>query len=171
MAVKRPRKTPARKKRPVRPVASAKRVIAQPVSLSALGDDFTRIDLEVDGIDHSGASMKVLVFLDNPRADTQTPRVAEYGYAGEFNIFGHGGCYGDVGHCDVTHRRPYDPRPGHPLTPIRKVVTVTDSVKRLLAQQKTDVEVRIVPIVTGVTERCNAEDTLKFTSLRLVSYL
>jgi hypothetical protein len=49
----------------------------------------------------SGGSYEVLVFLNNPRATDSTAHDVEHGYGGRFVIFGHGGCYADVGHCDV----------------------------------------------------------------------
>jgi hypothetical protein len=51
--------------------------------------------------DHSNLSYDVRLFLNNPTATVSTPRTAEHGYAGRFTIFGHGGCYGDEGHCDI----------------------------------------------------------------------
>ena len=62
---------------------------------------FTRADLVFSGVDHSQTSYEVRVFLNNPTADASTPRTAEHGYAGRFVIFGHGGCFGDDGHCEV----------------------------------------------------------------------
>ena len=62
---------------------------------------FTRADVVITGVDHSAASYEVRLFLNNPAATADTPRTAEQGYAGRFTIFGHGGCYGDEGHCEV----------------------------------------------------------------------
>ena len=70
--------------------------------------DYYRADLELYGIDHSGPSYEGRVFLNNPRADENTALDIKNGYAGSYNIFGHGGCLGDLGHCDVKQRRPYD---------------------------------------------------------------
>src|SRR5215217_7560486 len=61
---------------------------------------FTRADLVFSGVDHSETSYEVRVFLNNPTADASTPRGAEHGYAGRFVVFGHGGCFGDEGHCE-----------------------------------------------------------------------
>ncbi len=81
---------------------------------------FTRADLVFSGVDHSAESCEVRSFLDNPTAEATTPRAPEAGYAGRFRVFGHGGCYGDLGHCDVPPPSPdpTDLRPAHPLTPI-----------------------------------------------------
>ncbi len=66
---------------------------------------FTRADLVFSGVDHSETSYEVRVFLNNPTADASTPRTAEHGYAGRFVVFGHGGCFGDEGHCEVPASR------------------------------------------------------------------
>ena len=80
------------------------------------GGRFTRADLVFTGVDHSGGSYEVLVFLNNTAATDTTPHNIEQGYGGRFVIFGHGGCYGDVGHCDVPPARPPDDlRSPHPF--------------------------------------------------------
>jgi hypothetical protein len=77
----------------------------------------------VYGIQHGGATYQARVFLNNPRASELTAMTPETGFAGTFHIFGHGGCLGDPGHCDVVPRDPHDPRPAHPLTPAHKIIT------------------------------------------------
>jgi hypothetical protein len=95
---------------------------------------FGRADLVFKGVDHSGLSYEVRTFLNNLEADETTPRTVEEGYGGRFVIFGHGGCYGDVGHCEIPTepRGPYDFRLPHPLTiskdPIRSNRGLTESL-------------------------------------------
>jgi hypothetical protein len=92
------------------------------------------------------------------------------GFAGTFNIFGHGGCFGDVGHCDVTGpRRPFDPRPAHPLTPARKVVIATEPLRRAL-KKAPKVTVTVVPIVLSATEKCDLQKVLKYSKVSIVTY-
>ena len=97
-------------------------------------DVFTRADLEFRGVDHSGPSFEARIFLDNRRASADTPRDESEGYAGSFWVFGHGGCFGELGHCDIPEgpRGPFDRRPAHPLTPHFKTVIVTEALKRVL---------------------------------------
>ncbi|MGH8896158.1 MAG: hypothetical protein ACRDZ4_03825 [Egibacteraceae bacterium] len=86
---------------------------------------FSRADVVFTGVDHSSVSYEVRLSLNNPSADVATPRTPEAGYAGRFTVFGHGGCYGDSGHCDVPSAST-DPtylRPAHPLTPLDTYVT------------------------------------------------
>ena len=95
---------------------------SQPISAAEIPlEDVTRVDIEFDQVDDSGASFEGRVFLNNPGADENTEPNPENGYAGSFFIFGHGGCFGDEGHCEVDAERPhdpYDPRRSHPMTPV-----------------------------------------------------
>jgi hypothetical protein len=91
-----------------------------------------------------------------------------------FSISGHGGCFGDEGHCDVPEtRRPNDLRPQHPLTPITKHVTVTDAVRRLTAAGAKDVTVTIVPLLHDVPAYVPEElcaEPVKYQRLSMVLY-
>jgi len=147
------------------------RYVSPHIDLSALTPEFSRADLEFENVDHSGCSFEARIFVDNPDADQSTPRTAQHGYAGSFNIFGHGGCFGDVGHCEVHERRMYDPRPAHPLTPARrKVVPVTDAIRRSVSQGKTSMRLTVVPVITGGTERCDLQKVLRFDRVSVIAY-
>jgi hypothetical protein len=118
------------------------------LSLPKITTPFSRADLVFLGLEHAGPSVEVRIFFNAPDADESTPTTADAGFVGFFSIFGHGGCYGDEGHCDVPkERRPNDHRPAHPLTPITKHVTVTDAVRRLAAAGTQEVTVTIVPVL------------------------
>jgi hypothetical protein len=143
---------------------------SEPITLDGVDRDFTRADIEFHGLDHSGASFEGRVFLNNPGADENTETTAANGYAGSFHIFGHGGCFGDEGHCDVVPRRTYDPRPAHPLTPATKVVIGTEAVSAALGSGSDTMTVTVVPMVTSLTEKCSADDVLNFESVRIVTY-
>lgn len=144
--------------------------VSPAIDLSALTPDVTRADIEFAKVDHSGASFEARVFLDNPKADQNTPPTEEHGYAGSFYVFGHGGCFGDVGHCDVHGRRTYDPRWAHPLTPaVRKVLVATAAIHRLMKQGKTRMTLTVVPVITSATEHGD-ENVLKFESVKIVAY-
>jgi hypothetical protein len=141
------------------------------IDLGTLDPTFTRIDLEFTGIDHAGVSYEARVFLDNAEANQDTPEDDEHGYVGAFHIFGHGGCFGDVGHCDITGLpRPYDPRPAHPLTPATKVVIATDAINLAMQRKKKSVTITIVPVILSGTPRCNYENFMKFDRVALVAY-
>lgn len=140
------------------------------ISVAQLPAQFSRADLEFIGVDHSGASYEARVFVNNPNADLNTPQTEASGYAGCFNIFGHGGCFGDVGHCDITAARDgFDPRPTHPLLPIKKVVVATTAIKNAVAQHA-DITITVVPIVKSWTENSSWEEVLKFDHINLITY-
>jgi len=143
---------------------------ATATALRGTRGDFTRADIEFHGLDHSGASFEGRVFLNNADADQNTDTTPASGYAGSFHVFGHGGCFGDDGHCDVRPRRTYDPRPAHPLTPALKTVIATDAVRAALGGSADTVTVSVVPVVTSLTEKCSPDDVLNFESLRIVTY-
>ena len=129
-----------------------------------------RADIEIHGIDHAGPSYQARVYLNNPTANEDTGVAPDTGYAGSFHIFGHGGCLGDPGHCDVVTRGLYDPRPGHPLTPGRKVVIATDAVRRAI-QASNVITVTLVPIILSTTPRIGRpDDVIKFDTIRIVTY-
>jgi hypothetical protein len=140
------------------------------MSIEMLDEDFSRADIEFHGIDHSGASFEGRVFLNNPEANERTELSLESGYAGSFHIFGHGGCFGDdEEHCVVHPRRPYDPRPAHPLSRARKVVMATDAVRRARAQATT-ATITVVPIITSMTDKSSRHNVLQFEKVVIVSY-
>src|SRR5712692_3189416 len=93
------------------------------IDVKQLPAQFSRADLEFIGVDHSGASYEARVYVNNPKADANTEATEANGYAGSYYIFGHGGCFGDIGHCALPKQQDvFDRRPPHPLEPIRKVV-------------------------------------------------
>jgi hypothetical protein len=110
--------------------------------------EFARADLTFYGLDHSGPSYEVRVFFNRPDADSQTPLSADAGFAGRFSVFGHGGCYGEEGHCDIRPPvTPFDRRQPHPLVPAVRVLTVTGPIRDLIRGKAAAVTVTTVPIV------------------------
>jgi tyrosinase len=128
----------------------------------------TRVDLIFYDVEHGGDSYEARVFFNNVAADINTPCDAANGYAGSFTVFGHGGCYGDVGHCDVPSgpRAAFDRRPPHPLTPWTKTVVVSEAVIRLATDV---VDVTVVAVRPGDTG-AEPSDDLRFSRIRLAAY-
>ncbi len=145
------------------------RYVSDPIEIpGAERTDFSRADLIFMKVDHSGESFTARIFLDNPDADERTPLDAEHGYAGAFVIFGHGGCAGDEGHCQIPEDQsdPDDQRLLHPLTPHTKIVRITDALKRVPGPE---VQITVVPVLPGEDEaRC--EDVLFFESVEVTIY-
>jgi hypothetical protein len=131
--------------------------------------EYYRADIEFHGVDHSGASYEGRVFLNNPDADENTPLDDRNNYAGAYHIFGHGGCFGDLGHCDIKPRRPYDSRPEHPLTPALKTVVATSVIKKILNSTDT-ITVTIVPIIAKGGRMSNVKDVVRIKAIRINAY-
>lgn len=143
--------------------------VSQPIGLAAadVGAAYQRADLFFDGVDHSGHSYALRVFFNNPAATEGTELSAENGYAGSVYVFGHGGCFGDEGHCEVREgRQPFDLRPAHQLTPATMWLTVTDAVRQAARREE-----RLVITVVPVVARGAATDMpLPFQRVSLVTY-
>lgn len=139
------------------------------------GDTFVRADLEFVDVGHSGRSFEARVFVDNDRADADTPTDADRGYVGAFYVFGHGGCFGEHGHCDVPTGPlgAFDRRAPHQLTPQRKVVIATERLEALARTGAETVRVTVVPVVPASVEgdADTVEDVLRFARVTLVTYL
>ena len=157
-------------KRALLPKKTAKRYVSPKMSLEPVAQAFYRADLIFDGVDHSGATFEARVYLNNENANAQTPKTAQHGYAGSFHIFGHGGCFGDAGHCEIRGTpRAYDPRPAHPLTPARKVLIATEPIRQAVRRGK-HMTVTVVPVVRAATAKCDVVNVLKFEKISVVTY-
>jgi hypothetical protein len=148
---------------------------SDPLSLSPAvrSGEFSAADLVFYDVDHTGGSFQALVFFNNPDVGVLTPRELDLGFAGSFVIFGHGGCSGDEGHCEVPsfHKDPFDNRPLHALTPQTKLVDVSDALQRV-REQEGDLRVTVLPIVPGAEDAEGPEtvDALFFSAMRLLPY-
>jgi hypothetical protein len=143
--------------------------VSKPIGLTSadIGASYNRADLIFDGVDHSGASFALRVFFNNPAATAETGRSAENGYVGSVYVFGHGGCFGDEGHCDVpTERRPFDARPPHQLTPARMWIQVTGALRQL-AQHEDRLTITVVHMAPAQAE---ADKPMPFEKISLVTY-
>jgi hypothetical protein len=139
---------------------------SEPIELPPRGHRIERADLILYGVDHSGPSFEAHVFMD-PRGVGRDADAGHRAYVGTFYVFGHGGCFGDVGHCDISPERdPFDLRPPHQLEPALKILTVTDAVERLLERE---VEAAKVTVVARTPGRASNE-VLAFERVRLATY-
>jgi hypothetical protein len=142
------------------------RYITAPIDVPGQPTGSARADLIFLGVDHSQASFEARIFLDAPEADHTTAR-DDPAYAGSFFIFGHGGCFGDVGHCDVPRTRArFDLRPPHPLTPAIRVVSITEPLRTRVEEGATSVTVTIVAHAADGA----SNDVLAFDTVRLALY-
>jgi hypothetical protein len=138
---------------------------SKPIELPPAGHPFQRADLIFYGLDHSGDSFEGQVFLD-ARGVGRDADAGHRAYVGSFFILGHGGCFGDVGHCDIpAERDPFDLRPPHQLEPATRILTVTDAVKALLGRGREEAVVTVTALATG-----RSNEVLAFETVRLASY-
>jgi hypothetical protein len=144
-------------------------VTSEQIDARLLDHEFERADIEFEGLHHSGASYEGRVFLNNPSASEDTP-LDDPSYAGSYFIFGHGGCLGDEGHCDVMPRRAFDTRPPHPLTPTLKTVIATSTLQQVLARSE-QVTVTVVPVILATSPRIGRpDDLIKYEQVRITTY-
>jgi tyrosinase len=142
------------------------RFTSDPLELPSAEHRFDRADLIFYGLDHSGASFEARVFIDQRGVGGEADS-SHRAYVGSFFILGHGGCFGDVGHCDIpSERDPFDLRPAHQLEPAVRVLTVTEPLRALLER---GVEAAKVT-VTAHTEGRVPNDVLAFETVRLATY-
>ena len=142
------------------------RFTSAPIELPSPERSFQRADLLFYGLDHSGASYEAQVFVA-ARGVGGEPNRDHRAYVGSYFIFGHGGCFGDVGHCDIpTRRDEFDLRPPHQLEPATRIVTVTDALTAMLQQGLTTAKVTVV----AHTEGRASNDVLSFSTIRLATY-
>jgi hypothetical protein len=142
------------------------RFTSKPLELPPREHSFKRVDLVFHGLDHSQATYEGQVFLD-PRGVGRSADRDHRAYVGSFFVFGHNGCFGEVGHCDIpAERDPFDLRPPHHLEPATRIVTVTEAVERLLERDVSAAKVTVVAVTEG---RAPAK-VLAFDKVRMVTY-
>jgi hypothetical protein len=138
--------------------------------ISKLEKEFYRADIEIYDVDHSGPSYEGRIFLNNQQANHNTELTLKNGYVGSYNIFGHGGCFGDLGHCDVpTERRMYDHRPSHQLRPQYKRIIITEALKEI-GKTTSKFIITIVPYLYGEPPEGEPLDVVKFQKIGIITY-
>jgi tyrosinase len=157
---------------PIRPTTPANTYTSKPVSIDFAGPShrFEAADLQILGIDHSQSSYEGRVFFNNAKANGGTPKTLDNGYAGSFYIFGHGGCFGDVGHCEINEKLDsYDYRDAHPLQPTQARIAVTAALKQF-AKTNSQITITVVPVVSAANELCDTKNVFHFQQMRFLTY-
>ena len=141
------------------------------VGPSVLGNSFYRADLEFHGVGHSGPSFQARIFFNNPEASASSELTQASGYVGSFYVFGHGGCFGQSGHCEVPEqpRQLFDLRPPHQLTPTKMWITVTEPLRRVSEAPGTLI-VKVVPVRRRGRSILPAEELLDIKTVSIVTY-
>ena len=142
------------------------------LDINSLENKFNRADIEFVGIDHSGPSYEGRVFLNNPKANQDTPTTFDKGYVGSYYVFGHGSCFGDMGHCETPREwRLYDYRPSNPLRPAYIPLPVTEELRKI-GMNNDRFRVTIVPVLARKTRRyeVNPENVVKLQKISIITY-
>ncbi len=144
------------------------------LDISKLEGDFSRADIEILNVDHSGASYEGRLFLNNPDATQTTELTLENGYVGSYHIFGHGGCFGGEGHCEIPsgRRRLYDHRPDHHLRPQYKRIIITDALKKI-GKEADKFTITIIAVSYGSVDKSSestVQNTIKFDKMGIITY-
>ena len=146
------------------------RYLSEPLRLpSAELPSFASAYLEFEGVEKRGASFVLQVFVGNSEAAENTPRDITHGFAGTLPVFGHGECWGDVGHCDVPQgpQDAFDQRTPHALLPVNLTLEITDALRFLGAIEEVVVSVLAYEADPEADER---DQILRFSQLTLVTY-
>ena len=131
------------------------------LDISKLESTFYRADLIIYGLDHSGPSYEGRVFINNPKANRNTPQDSRHGYTGSYFVFGHGGCLGDEGHCDLNRPSLRFNIVPNPLIPEKVSLIITEILKELGKYTK-EFTFTIVPILAAGSEKaCQKDADLK----------
>ena len=142
------------------------RFTSAPIELPAPDRPFQRADLLFYGLDHSGPSYEGQVFFDARGVGGEADQ-SHRAYVGSFFILGHGGCFGDLGHCDIpAERDAFDLRPPHQLEPAVRILTVTDAVRALLDRGVDGAKVT----VNARSADPRSTSVLAFDTVRLATY-
>jgi hypothetical protein len=145
-----------------------------PFDIKSLEKLFYRADLELRGIDQSGPSYEGRVFLNNNAANQDTPTDKDHGYVGSFFVFGNGGCFGDIGHCEMNlSKTKYDVIPNR-QKPENISLIITEKLKEI-AQKSDGFKVTIVPVpADGMDFVCqkgvDLENIVKLDKVSVVTY-
>lgn len=141
---------------------------SEPLTIPQHTAPFAAADLEFEDIRHDGPSLSVFLYFDNPEVDPEAGEAGD-GYIGQFRVFGHGECWGGVGHCDPPKGpiHDFDTRPPHPLTPIDLTLECTEALRGLGERA----EATVTALVRATPREEEKDDgLLRFSRLCLVTY-
>ena len=134
---------------PVGLEAPIARFLSTPIKVDEKIKAFRKAEIRLHSVPQLMRSCFIRAFLNQPDADAATPVHDNPHFAGYLAVFGHGGCYGGPGHCDLppAQSRDYDRRPRSHNTPRNHRIDVTQCARRLL---ETADSLQITLLVIGV---------------------
>jgi hypothetical protein len=139
------------------------------VYLNREENDFYQASIDFYGIDLSGPSYEGRVYVNNPKADEHTSLDEKSGYVGSYHIFGHNGCFGDEGHCEIPRRRAYDSRSKSDVTPCFKTLDATRVIRKYI-ESGDQVVVTVIPIIAKGGRMSDTKDVVHIERIRISCY-
>lgn len=117
-------------------------------SIESFPERFGQARLEFHNLRKTKESYEIRVFTNSPHCDVETDRGGNANYAGSLYLFGHGGCWGAPGHCDLPEepRDKFDHRPEHHLVPYNTFIDVTGAVRAALEDAQTELTLHFVVV-------------------------
>ena len=115
------------------------------VAPGAAGLHFERADIVIHGVDQSGPSFEVRVFLNAPTANVSTGTTPENGYAGSVHVYGYGVWPDDVGKSESERAAA---AASGIRAPIEKTLIATEPVRAALSKGP-NLDVTLVPVFPG----------------------
>lgn len=140
---------------------------------AALLGDYSRVDVELHGVDQAVPSYEGRIFLNNPDADEDAARDESSGYLGSFFVFGKDDCWGEEGHCDVREARKFDRRRDPTRFAKVRVTVPRERLTRLLQDgEDNQATVSIVAVVPETPDREHPEpsEVLHFERVSFITY-
>lgn len=136
------------------------------LDISKLENEFYRADLILHKLHHSGPSYEGKVFLNNPSVSHETPSEPQHGYVGSFFVFGHGGCLGNIGHCDILRPRSRFNMIPNQLIPETISLNITNRLREVGKSNK-EFTISIVPELASGSETVCQEDADLYNVIKL----
>ena len=109
-------------------------------------------------VKHPRDSFEIRVFLNQPKANAETPTEGNPSYAGSMYVFGHGECAGSEGHCDPEEsvREEFDIRPPHHLAPFTLQLDATEALQNVaLTEAASGAEPKVSVTLVAVDHKGN----------------
>lgn len=135
--------------------------------------EFARADLVFYGLDHSGPSYEVRIFVNHPKPapPRRSPPTPVSPTGSQYSATA--AASGEEGHCEV--RPPvsvFDRRQPHPLVPAVRTLTVTDTIRDLIQHDAPTVTITAVPVIrpSPLATAEQATDVLVIDQVALHNY-
>jgi tyrosinase len=110
-------------------------------------------------VKHPRDSFEIRVFLNQPKANAETPTEGNPNYAGSMYVFGHGECAGSEGHCEPEEsvaRDEFDIRPPHHLAPFTLQLDATEALQNVaLTESASGAEPKVSVTLVAVDPKGN----------------